>query len=173
VAGNGIALAFTGMRPRSLRASSGSGVRASGDSLDDVQTGQGVQSLKIKLTTDPSACAREQAAALLAGASQLELDLTAGESGIGAGTFSVGSPTSSSGASALASTMDSACQEKLADADRTAATGQVVLSKVTATSVSGSLDLVFPKGEHIKGDFRVPVCPVAQQAQTPPSCQMP
>jgi hypothetical protein len=73
----------------------------------------------------------------------------------------------------LASIIDSACQEKLPDANRAAATGQVVLSEVTATSIAGSLDLVFPKGEHIKGDFRVPVCAVTQPAQQQPLCQAP
>jgi hypothetical protein len=59
------------------------------------------------------------------------------------------------------------------DENRAAASGQVVLSEVNADTIAGSLDLVFPKGEHFKGDFRVPVCAIVRHDQPQLPCQTP
>jgi hypothetical protein len=83
------------------------------------------------------------------------------------GTFYVNRPGPDA-ASAGAEGWDSACVDTLFT---NATSGQVTLTAVSTSGVTGTFDLVLATGDHITGSFDAPACPGLNNLTQTPTCR--
>ena len=118
----------------------------------------------VLITSTPGACTRVAAKTIKATTTDVEITVSHHAADpITTGTYSIGFPSSgdqTATASVTAIRVDGSCQ--VSSQPRQANSGTVTLSRISASEVSGSVDVTLDDGTTLVGTFGAPHCTAAE-----------